>query len=92
MVVTEVMRRRVRLPGKEGHLNVLLSLTLTRSKASGMAGVVAALRTAVPVVTLLVGLCMRRQLWSISCPITVGMVETPSPVIHTGELQLCTIT
>ncbi|KAI0296572.1 hypothetical protein BC826DRAFT_219282 [Russula brevipes] len=67
MVVTEVMRRRVRLP------------------VSGMAEVVAALRTVVPVVTLLVGLCMRPQPWSISCPITVEMVETPSPVIHTAS-------
>jgi hypothetical protein len=38
-----------------------MSLTLTRSKASGMVGVGAILRTVVLVATLLGGLCMHTQ-------------------------------
>ncbi len=48
MVATEATRHRERQPGKKGRLHLFMSLTLTRSKASGMVGVVAIPRTVVP--------------------------------------------
>jgi hypothetical protein len=48
MVGMGATRHRERQPGKKGRLHLFMSLTLTRSKASGTVGVVAILRTVVP--------------------------------------------
>jgi hypothetical protein len=47
-VGTGATRHRERQLGKDGRLHLFMSLTLTRSKASGTVGSVAILRTVVP--------------------------------------------